>query len=84
MSSIEKISCEDALRLVQEHLDGELEGVSSERVRAHFDVCTNCYPHLKFETSFLEAVRRGCAGEAAPEELRTRVAAVIAEAASED
>jgi anti-sigma factor (TIGR02949 family) len=79
----EMISCGDALRLVQEYLDGELEGVSHERLKAHFDVCGKCYPHLKFESSFLEAVKRAGAGDAAPGELRTRVAELIAEAASE-
>lgn len=79
----EMITCHDALRLVQEYLDGELEGVSHERLKAHFDVCGNCYPHLKFEASFLEAVKRGCAGESAPEGLRTRVAELIAQAGPE-
>lgn len=79
----EMIRCEDALRLVQEYLDGELDGVSQERVKAHFDVCGMCYPHLRFEASFLEAVKRAGAGESAPEELRARVAALITEAGSE-
>ena len=46
------ISCEDALHRIHEFIDGELEDVSSEQVKAHFDVCGRCYPHLQLEESF--------------------------------
>ncbi|KPJ83710.1 MAG: hypothetical protein AMS19_03340 [Gemmatimonas sp. SG8_23] len=77
------ISCEDALRLVHEFIDGELEGVSEAQVRAHFEVCKRCYPHLRLETAFREAVRRAAAGEAAPTDLRSKVTTLLAEADAE-
>jgi len=63
-----------------EFLDGELEGAPSERVRAHFEVCQRCYPHLQLETSFRAAVQRACGGASAPPELRSRLIAALAEA----
>jgi anti-sigma factor (TIGR02949 family) len=73
------ITCEDALRLVHEFLDGELEGVSRAEVEAHFEVCKRCYPHLRLERRFRDALRRACARETAPPELRTRILALVAE-----
>jgi anti-sigma factor (TIGR02949 family) len=80
---IAMISCEDALRLVHEFLDGELANASADEVRQHFDMCQRCYPHLQLETAFREAVRRATAGESAPPELRDKVAAVLEEARAE-
>lgn len=72
------ITCREAINVVQEFLDGTLEGVSSERVRAHFDICSRCYPHLKFERSFREALARASRGEAAPPDLKRKVVDLLA------
>lgn len=77
------ITCEQALTFIQEYLDGELEGVTRERVEAHFDVCGRCYPHLRMEESFRAAVRRAGAGQEAPPELRDRVAHLLSDASGE-
>jgi anti-sigma factor (TIGR02949 family) len=74
------ISCEEALRLVHEFLDGELEGVSPAEVKAHFEVCQGCYPHLRLERAFREAMKRACARQTAPPELRQKVERLLAEA----
>ena len=80
---VEMISCEDALRLVHEYLDGELERVPEAQVKEHFDMCQRCYPHLQLENAFRDAVRRAASGEAAPAALKAKVAAMIAEAEAE-
>jgi anti-sigma factor (TIGR02949 family) len=79
----EMISCEDALRLVHDYLDGELERSSETSVKEHFDACERCYPHLNLETSFREAVRRASSGEGAQPALRARVLELLAEAEAE-
>lgn len=81
---IDMISCEDALRLVHDFLDGELEGVSESNVKRHFDMCERCYPHLHLESTYREAVRRAAAGEEASPELKEKVAALLAGARSEE
>ena len=78
------ISCEDALKLIHEFIDGELEDVSSEQVKAHFDVCARCYPHLHLEESFRAAVRKAATREKASPELKSRVMEVLAEATTEE
>jgi len=73
------ISCRDALDLIYEYLDGELEDVPEERVRAHFEACQRCFPRLKLEEAFRTAVQRATRGKAAPPELRSRVIALLTE-----
>lgn len=70
--------------MVQEFLDGALEDVSAEQVRAHFEACSRCYPHLRFERSFREALARLTRGEGAPPDLRRRLVDLLASAAGHD
>lgn len=84
MDELEMIPCEEALRLVHDYLDGELDGVPETQVRKHFEVCGRCYPHLRLETAYREAMRRAASGEEAPPKLRTRVLELLAEADDED
>ena len=76
----EMISCQEALSFLYEYLDGELEEVTHERIKAHFDVCARCYPRLALEKSFLAAVKRAGAREKAPPELKGKVLELLKEA----
>jgi anti-sigma factor (TIGR02949 family) len=75
-----RISCQDALRLVSDFIDGELEDIPPDVVEAHFDACKACYPHLRLEQAFRAAMRRACRREKAPAELKARLAQLISEA----
>lgn len=75
----EMISCEEAVAVLYEYLDGELEGLTYERVKAHFDVCVRCYPKLALEKSFLAAVAKAGGGEKAPPELKDKVLGLLKE-----
>jgi len=77
------ISCEEALKVVHEFLDGELEGVSLAEVKTHFEVCQGCYPHLRLEQSFRAALQRACGKGSAPPDLKERVARSIATGGSQ-
>lgn len=69
----EMIPCEEALARLYEYLDGELEAASREEVELHFRICARCYPHLKLETNYRDALRRALEGQRAPPGLRTRI-----------
>lgn len=77
-------TCQEALSLLYDYLDGELEGVSLERVKAHFEVCKKCYPHLRFEKSFRAAIRRAGSGGEAPEELKAHLLELLESAGAEN
>lgn len=74
------ISCEEALAVIYEFIDGELDDVASEQVMAHFDMCAHCYPQLQLEKSFLTAVQKAASGEKAPPELKTKLLGLLEEA----
>ena len=74
------ISCKEALGVVHDFLDGELDDVPREQVKAHFDVCQRCYPHLHLEEAFQEAIRRAAAKEQAPDGLKAKLMELLAEA----
>lgn len=71
------IPCEEALARVYEYLDGELDDVPREEVERHFRICGRCYPHLKLERTFRDALHRACEGQAAPSDLKDRVRALL-------
>lgn len=73
-------TCEEALAVIYEFLDGELDDMSRDRVQAHFDVCGKCYPKLRFEESFRSAVQKASTGEAPPPDLRAKLLNALAEA----
>lgn len=75
-----KVSCQEAIAAVYEYLDGELESASSDQVRAHFDACARCYPHLRLEEAFRAALRRAAGGEEAPQALKERLRTLLDEA----
>lgn len=77
MTRGDAITCREAVAMVQEFLDGELDDVPAEQVRAHFEACSRCYPRLRFERSFHEALARARRGEPAPAELKRRVVDLI-------
>lgn len=79
----EGISCEDALRLVHDFLDGELERTPSASVKAHFEKCQACYPFLRLEESFRTALRKAARGETPPPDLRGRVLHLLEDAATD-
>ena len=72
------ISCAEALERLHEYLDGELEEVTAADVAHHFRVCKACFPHLKLEERFREALRESQRGESCPEHVRARLLDVLA------
>ena len=42
-------SCEDALRVLAAHLDGELDGSTGQGLEEHLERCRSCYSRAEFE-----------------------------------
>ena len=78
------LSCREAAERVYEWLDGELEPDMADRVGTHLQTCARCYPFLRFETSFREAVTRAAAHARSetptPAGLEARILESLAEA----
>lgn len=78
--SQDMVSCEQAITVLQEFLDGELDQIPEDQVRAHFDACERCYPYLKFEGAFRDAVTRATTGQTAPPDLRAKLMELMSQA----
>jgi mycothiol system anti-sigma-R factor len=72
-------SCEEALDRLYEYIDNELPPEELRRVAEHLENCTNCDAERRVNERIKELVA-GCPKEEAPDDLRARVLAVIAEA----
>ena len=42
-------TCEDALRVLAAHLDGELETATDRELERHLDTCRSCFSRAEFE-----------------------------------
>lgn len=49
-------NCEDALRVLAEHLDGELETARQRELERHLKKCRSCYSRAEFERRLKEKV----------------------------
>ena len=72
-------SCEEALDRLYEYIDNELPPEELRRVGAHLQECSGCDAERRVNERIKEIVS-ACPKEAAPDDLRERVLAVIAEA----
>ncbi len=48
------MTCESALELLFDFLDGELEDATHEQVAEHLAMCRDCYPYFNFQRLFLD------------------------------
>ena len=66
-------ACGEVLRRVYEYLDGEMAPGDLAPIRQHLDECTPCLREYGLEESIKSLVRRSCASEPVPQDLRERV-----------
>jgi anti-sigma factor RsiW len=81
MSEMKSITCEEALRLLAEHLDGELDGAHRHEVERHLSLCRSCFSRAEFERrlkSQLGALRQQPVQRAFEERIRTLISQFVA------
>ncbi|MGD0285876.1 MAG: mycothiol system anti-sigma-R factor [Acidimicrobiales bacterium] len=71
-----RINCREALHRVYDFLDGEMTPERRDQIARHLDKCAPCLKAFGFETEIRRLVADRCRDKV-PEELRTRIAAVI-------
>jgi anti-sigma factor (TIGR02949 family) len=49
MSDTNRMTCEEALRLLAEFIDGELADAARHEVHEHLETCRACYSRAEFE-----------------------------------
>jgi anti-sigma factor (TIGR02949 family) len=71
---LDRYSCEEAFRRIDEYLDRELAAFEVARVRTHLETCGACAGEFAFEQQVLRSVKEKLRRVALPAELRERIA----------
>ena len=71
--AISVTDCSEALLRVFEFLDGEMGPDECRKIQAHLDDCTTCLKQYHVDQALKAMVKRSCACEEAPMELRTLI-----------
>jgi len=69
--------CGEVLQRVFEYLDGEMAELDCAKIKVHLEECSHCLDEYQRDELLKAIVRRSCACEPAPEQLRTRILASI-------
>jgi mycothiol system anti-sigma-R factor len=73
------IDCVEVIRQVYVYLDGEIDATDRDCVQSHLDECGPCLREYGIEQEVKALVARCCGGETAPEHLKARLRAKLAE-----
>ena len=65
--------CSEVLDRVFEYLDNEMSTLDCAKIKQHLEECGPCLREYHLDEALKALVRRSCACEHAPDELRTRV-----------
>jgi mycothiol system anti-sigma-R factor len=71
------VDCEEAVHTLYHFLDGELTAERKAHIQRHLQECSPCLDAFDFEAELKLLVARKCRDQV-PEELRIRIAAIIA------
>jgi anti-sigma factor (TIGR02949 family) len=72
MPDVRKISCEEALQRLYEHLDHALSAGDTAEIEHHLKTCRACFSRVEFEKRLKERLA-AIGREQAPEALQNRV-----------
>jgi anti-sigma factor (TIGR02949 family) len=84
MSPLDRYSCEEVFRRIDEYLDRELAASEVANVRAHLETCAACAGEYAFEEQVLRSVKEKLRRVAVPEALRERIALQLSRGAQSD
>ena len=65
--------CSEALLRLFEYLDGEMGPDDARKIQAHLAECGPCFKQYNLDQALKAVVKRSCASEAAPVELRMTI-----------
>ncbi len=80
MAPIDRYTCEETFRRLDDYLDRALTPHEMRLVREHLDVCAMCADEYKFEAGVLMQVREKLQRITAPADLLAKISRALAEA----
>jgi mycothiol system anti-sigma-R factor len=73
------VDCVEVIEQVYLYLDGEIDEVHRTEVRVHLDDCGHCLRQYGIEQEVKALVARSCGNDSAPDGLKDRLRAKLAE-----
>ena len=83
MSQLDRYTCDETFRRLDDHLDRELSPEEMRLVEEHLAVCAYCVLEFSFEANVLQEVRSKLHSIRAPQSLVTKVLGALARVRSE-
>jgi len=83
MAQIDRYTCEETIRRLDDYLDRELTAHEMQLVTEHLEVCALCVSEYAFEASALERLRDKLQRIPAPADLMTKVSRALERAQGE-
>jgi anti-sigma factor (TIGR02949 family) len=80
MSPLDRYTCEQVFRRLEDYLDGEVSSREVALVRAHLETCAQCASEYAFEGAVLADVKAKLQRIDLPQSLRDRVEAILEDA----
>ena len=77
MTRLNRYTCEEAFRRLDDYLDRELSSEETVLVREHLEICAGCAREFNFEASVLRGVREKLRQIDVPESLQLRILSVL-------
>lgn len=77
MTPLNRFTCEEAFRRLDDYLDRELSPAEMELVGQHLEICAGCAREFDFEASVLKGVKARVRQIDVPENLRARIIAEL-------
>jgi anti-sigma factor (TIGR02949 family) len=78
MKSLNRFTCEEAFRRLDDYLDGELKPDAMALVSEHLEICEGCAREFNFERSILHGVRQKLRQIEIPDDVMSRIALTLA------
>jgi anti-sigma factor (TIGR02949 family) len=83
MTPLNRLTCEEIFRRLDDYLDRELSAEEMTRVKEHLDTCAQCATEHAFDRRLLDDVREKVQRIDTPTDLRSKIAGAIARAAKD-
>jgi anti-sigma factor (TIGR02949 family) len=83
MMHLNRFTCEEAFRRLDDYLDRALSETEQSKVLEHLEICASCTAEFNFESSVLEGVKRKMRHIEIPTDLLSRLTSTIARARRE-
>jgi len=79
MTHLNRYTCEEAFRRLDDYLDRELSAEEAALVKEHLEICAGCAREFNFESSLLRGVRDKLRQIELPASLQARILGVLDE-----